>query len=66
MKKPSWISLLIGIVVWAVFSLATHVTMHRVYSTDDLARAIESGIAGGTALWLFGLIRWKRSQPSEK
>jgi uncharacterized PurR-regulated membrane protein YhhQ (DUF165 family) len=64
MKTPTWISLLSGISVFALFYLATDVLIHRVYSTEVLARAIEAGIAGGTTLWLLARARWRKLQSS--
>jgi hypothetical protein len=61
MRKPSWMSWIAGVSVWALFywlfGALFHQTIHR-----SIPAAMESGLAGGTLTWWFALRRWQKTQ----
>ncbi|HEV2619503.1 MAG TPA: hypothetical protein VGU23_06135 [Acidobacteriaceae bacterium] len=64
MKKPTCLMLLSGIAIFASTYLMTNIVIEKAFSTEYLVRALEAGLAGGTATWLLALRRWKKLHQS--
>ena len=62
MKEPSWQLLLRCIAIFVVSYLIIDIAIHRTFYWEQVTRATEAGLAGGTVGWYFARRKWQKAR----